>query len=57
MNPSENRSPLNDITPSMTHKKKKASGKTISEKSHFLTPRTMEKTGLGSSGLRRVERF
>jgi hypothetical protein len=52
------RSPLQDITPSMTHKKKKTNTKlTVSEKARLLTPRTMEKSGLASSGLRRLERF
>jgi len=54
----EGRSPLHDITPSMTHRKKKTSSKlTVSEKSRFLTPRTLDKSGLAASGLRRLERF
>ena len=55
----EIRSPLEDITPSMTQKKgNKTSGKfTISEKRRYLTPRTMEKSGLASSGLRKIDRF
>lgn len=54
----EIRSPLEDITPSMTQKKKKTNSKlTVSEKNRFLTPRTMEKSGLATSGLRRIERF
>jgi hypothetical protein len=51
----EMRSPLQDITPSMTHKKRKTNTKL--DKSRLLTPRTMEKSGLASSGLRRIERF
>jgi hypothetical protein len=54
----EIRSPLQDITPSMTQKKKKTNTKlTVSEKHRLLTPRTMEKSGLATSGLRRIERF
>jgi hypothetical protein len=42
----------------MTQKKKKTNSKlTVSEKNRFLTPRTMEKSGLATSGLRRIERF
>lgn len=38
----EIRSPLEDITPSMTHKKMKTSSKlSISAKRNYLTPRTM----------------
>ena len=54
----EIRSPLQDITPSMTQKKKKTNTKlTVSEKPRLLTPRTMEKSVLATSGLRRIERF
>jgi len=58
INRKELRSPLEDITPSMTQKKKKTNTKlTISEKTRLLTPRTMEKSVLNSSGFRRIERF
>jgi hypothetical protein len=54
----EMRSPLQNITPSMTQKKKKTNTKlTVTEKSRLLTPRTMEKSGLALSGLRKIERF
>ena len=54
----EVRSPLQDITPSMTQRKQKTTTKmTVSAKRRFLTPRTMEKSGLATSGLRRIDRF
>ena len=56
---SEVRSPLQNITPTMTQKKKKNSRKMpISEKQYLLTPRTMEKSGFNtSSRLKKVDRF
>ena len=54
----EIRSPLQDITPSMTHKKRKTGGKlSVSEKVGLLTPRTMEKSRLTSSRLQKAPRF
>lgn len=56
----ELRTALEDITPSITKRKKKSSAmRTFSAKNTmFLTPRTMAESRFsGSSGLRRIERL
>ena len=55
----ELRSPLKDITPSITKRKKKSSAiRTFDKNSNFLTPRTMAESRFSSSsGLRRIERL
>jgi hypothetical protein len=54
----ELRSPLKDITPTLTKKKKKSALKAVNEKYCYLTPRTMADSRFSrSSGLRRLERL
>lgn len=52
------RSPLKDITPSITKRRKKSGMQTISQKYTYLTPRTMAESRFSSSsGLRRIQRL